>query len=265
MGSLVAAVGLLAGCAALKPAPRDGLEESAPATTAMSQMAPSAQTTPSARTAPSAVGEAPEKPEATEATVAYPEQGSGTFEVAAGTSGVIGRSGTLLRFQVAVEEDITGLDRAAVAAFVEETYADPRGWTNGGQWRFQRVGPGQPANFTVYLVTPTTRDALCGQGRDRFTNCRDGNRVVLNIARWSTGVPGYGAPLVTYRQYAINHETGHRLGEWHELCPGPGQPAPLMQQQTLGLHGCVANAWPYVAGVRYRGAIGAYDDPIPPT
>jgi hypothetical protein len=264
MGSLIAAVGLLAACAALQPTSPDRPQESAPATTAMSG------TAPSPRTAPLAVGEKPEAPaasassEASEAPVAYPEQGSGTFEVAAGTSAVIGRSGTLLRFQVAVEKDITGLDLVAVAAFVEVTYADPRGWTNGGQWRFQRVGPEQPTNFTVYLVTPATRDALCGQGRDHFTNCREGNRVVLNIARWSTGVPGYGAPLVTYRQYALNHETGHRLGEWHELCPGLGQPAPLMQQQTLGLHGCVANAWPYVTGARYRGAIGAYDDPIPP-
>jgi hypothetical protein len=261
MGSLIAAVSLLAGCAALPPTSRDRPEESAPATPAMSG------TAPSPRTAPLALGEKPEASatsEASDVPAAYPEQGSGTFEVAAGTSAVIGRSGTLLRFQVAVEKDITALDLAAVAAFVEVTYADPRGWTNGGQWRFQRVGPGQPTNFTVYLVTPATRDALCGQGRDGFTNCREGNRVVLNIARWSTGVPGYNAPLVTYRQYALNHETGHRLGEWHELCPGPGQPAPLMQQQTLGLHGCVANAWPYVTGARYRGALGAYDDPIPP-
>ena len=83
---------------------------------------------------------------------------------------------------------------------------------------------------------------------------------MLNVARWAHGVPNYGAPLAAYRQYMINHETGHRLGRGHELCPGPGQPAPVMQQQTLGLHGCTPYAWPYLNGARYKGRLGQYDD-----
>jgi Protein of unknown function (DUF3152) len=202
-------------------------------------------------------------PAATPSNVTYPEQGSGKFDVVPGVGAVIGSTGALMRFQVAMERDIAHLDAASVVAFVESTYADPRGWTGGGLWRFQRVGAGQPYDFVVYLVTPGTRDALCGGTSDRYTNCRDGAHVVMNMDRWVNGVPNYGASLDDYRRYAINHETGHRLGDGHELCPGPGQLAPVMQQQTLGLHGCVANAWPYPNGTRYRGPSGAYSDPVP--
>src|SRR5262249_9528489 len=158
---------------------------------------------------------------------------------------IVGRRGQLLRYRVAVETDITGLDIDAFAAMVASTYGDAEGWTAGGQWRFQRVGPGQAADFVLYLVTPATRDVLCQEGYDRYTSCRNGDRVVLNVARWVHGVPAYGAPLADYRQYMINHETGHFLGFGHELCPGRGRLAPVMQQQTLGLHGCVANSWPF--------------------
>lgn len=202
-------------------------------------------------------------PPATGPVVSYPEQGDGRYDVVPATGSVIGVAGTLMRFQVAIEHAIVNLDGPAVASFVENTYADPRGWASGGRWRFQRVGPGQPHDFVVYLVTPGTRDAVCGGSSDRYTNCRNGARVVINIDRWVHAVPNYGAPAEVYRQYAINHETGHRLGDGHELCPGTGQPAPVMQQQTLGLHGCVANAWPYLNGQRYRGTSGAYADPVP--
>ena len=176
---------------------------------------------------------------------------------------VIGRGGKLLRFRVAVENGIDGVAPDEFAAAVTTTLGDPRSWIAGGQWRLQLVGPGQPHDFTVHLVTPATRDKLCGDGYDRYTSCRNGNNVVLNVARWADGIPGYGAGLDTYRQYMVNHETGHRLGHGHERCPAPGQPAPVMEQQTLGLHGCVANAWPYPNGTLYKGPAGSYNDPIP--
>jgi hypothetical protein len=193
--------------------------------------------------------------------ITYPQQGSATFLIAPGSDPVIGATGRLLRFQVAVENGITNLDLMWFADLVDQVYADPRGWTAGGEWRLQRVGPGEAADFVVYLVTPATRDLLCQDGYDRYTSCRRGNLVVLNVARFVSGVPDYGAGIEVYREYQINHETGHRLGFGHELCPGAGQLAPVMQQQTLGLHGCVANAWPYPFGSPYHGRPGTYVAP----
>jgi hypothetical protein len=79
---------------------------------------------------------------------------------------------------------------------------------------------------------------------------------MINVARYVNGIPNYGAPLVEYRRYAINHEVGHALGHGHELCPGKGRPAPVMQQQTFSLQGCTAYAWPYTDGKRYAGPAG---------
>ncbi|PWR10613.1 hypothetical protein DKT68_08330 [Micromonospora acroterricola] len=197
--------------------------------------------------------------------VSYPATGGNRWSVAAAeTTPARGNRGRLLRYRVAVERDIRGLAVADVAAAVSATLDDPRGWTAGGAWRLRRVGAATPADFTVYLATPGTRDRLCQDVPDGYTSCRRGDRVVLNVARWIKAVPGYRAGLDTYRQYMVNHEVGHRLGLGHERCPGRGRPAPVMQQQTLGLHGCTGNAWPYPGGVRYAGPVGAYQDDIPP-
>lgn len=195
--------------------------------------------------------------------ITYPNGGSGNWDVSPGQSAVAGTGGTFLRFQVVVEREVTGLDRSLFGNEVFAALADPRSWTAGGKWRLQRVGEGQQHNFTIYLATPITRDRLCGVTNDRYTSCRMGDQVVLNVARWVHGVPHFGAGIDVYRQYMVNHEVGHRLGQGHELCPGAGKPAPIMQQQTLGLHGCLANAWPYINNVRYVGPVGAYDDPVP--
>ncbi|MEV8513897.1 DUF3152 domain-containing protein [Dactylosporangium sp. NPDC051484] len=192
--------------------------------------------------------------------ISYPAAGGNAYEYAAAGGPVAGTSGSLLTYRIAVERDITGITAGEFAEAVEAVFADPRSWPGTGQWRLRRAGSGERYGFTIFLATPATRDRLCGSSYDRYTSCRNGNNVVINVDRWVHGVPDYGADLVTYRQYVINHETGHRLYHGHELCPGPGRPAPVMQQQTLGLHGCVANAWPIVEGRLYAGPSGQYDE-----
>jgi hypothetical protein len=199
-------------------------------------------------------------PPAAARTVVYPAHGSGKWIVAPGQqTPATGSQGRLLRYRIAVERDIRNLPVPAFAQAVSATLADPRGWDR----RLLRVGPGQPYDFTVYLATPDSRDRLCGDNGDGYTSCRNDDTVVLNVARWVKGVPGYTAGLAVYRQYMVNHEVGHRFGHGHELCPGAGRPAPVMQQQTLGLHGCVPNAWPRPHGRPYQGPSGQYDDHAP--
>jgi hypothetical protein len=198
-------------------------------------------------------------PRATASTepVRYPKDGSGKFVTAPGTSRVYGHSGTLLRFQVQVETDIKGIKVSAFADRVVSILGARQGWTAGGDWRFQRVGPGASTDFVLHLVTPGTRDAMCHDDPDGYTSCRYQNDVMINVSRWVHGVPYY-TNLNDYRDYAISHEVGHRLGHGHQLCPGKGKKAPTMQQQTLGLHGCVPNPWPYPNGKLYQGPEGDY-------
>jgi hypothetical protein len=177
--------------------------------------------------------------------IRFPVDGQGEWLVAKGHSAIAGRAGRLLRYRVAVERGISGVDVDGFAALVSGILADPRSWTARGGWRLQRVGPGEIAGFTIYLATPATRDRLCAMGYDRYTSCRNGNNVVLNVDRWAHGVPHYAASLDLYHAYMVNHETGHRLGHGHQSCPGRGRLAPVMQQQTLGLRGCRPNPWPY--------------------
>jgi Protein of unknown function (DUF3152). len=182
--------------------------------------------------------------------------GAGTFQYASVDGPVVGSGGPLLRYRVGVEDGL-GVPVELFAAAVEAVLSDGRSWTADGSLRFQRVSGAAGYDFTVYLASPVLSEAMCredGLETGQFTNCRltDG-RVVINSARWLVGVPDYGAPLGEYRAYAINHEVGHQLGHDHELCPGPGRPAPVMQQQTLGLQGCVPYGWPFRDGVRYTG------------
>lgn len=205
---------------------------------------------PPGRAAPGAADRAPSAP----VTPSYPVTGPGSFGYAAGSGPVLGRSGPLRRYRVAVEERI-GQDVAVFAAEVDAILGDGRGWTASDQLRLQRVPRSSPADFTVLLATPASSERMCAAGglhTERYTSCRLPGKVIINLARWLTAVPEYGAPLAVYHAYAVNHEVGHELGNGHEACPGGG-PAPVMQQQTYGLRGCTANGWPYLNGRRHRG------------
>ena len=174
--------------------------------------------------------------------VEIPAQGTGSFAVAAGEGPRLG-SGRLLRYTVEVER---GLPYAAagIALAVDTTLADPRSWIGGGEYAFQRTdGDG---DVRVLLASPATTDQLCAPLRTRGeVSCRNGDLVVINARRWAYGIEAYGDDPAAYRQYVVNHEMGHALDFGHVGCPGTGEAAPVMLQQTYGLQGCTPNPWPY--------------------
>jgi Protein of unknown function (DUF3152) len=183
------------------------------------------------------------------------DKGTGTFTPADSEGRLLGTAGALRRFRVEVEDGINE-DSGAFATTIDQVLGDQRSWIASGQLRLQRVPKAAPADFTIFLASPATSESMCAVGglhTDKFTSCRLPGQVIINDARWLTAVPNYGAPLEVYRAYAINHEVGHELGHGHEACTGAGRLAPVMQQQTLGLKGCVANSWPFVDGQRYAG------------
>ncbi|MDQ0778871.1 hypothetical protein QF026_007337 [Streptomyces aurantiacus] len=178
-------------------------------------------------------------------TTPLPQSGPGTFVTAPGGSGRVGK-GTPLRYRVEVEKGIT-ISPEGVAAQVERTLADPRGWTADGHSAFQRVSGG-PIDFKVRLATPATVDKVCAEaGLDTGgkVNCSVNHDVMVNLRRWVLATEFYPKDVIGYRSLIINHEVGHFLGHGHVTCTGEGQPAPAMMQQIKGLLGCVPNVWPY--------------------
>lgn len=194
----------------------------------------------------------------------FPEDGPGTFQFAEDEGEVLGESGPVRRFRLAVEDGVDE-DLDDFAEFVDDTLGARAGWTADGDVRFQRAAGDGGHDFTIYLTTSGTTAELCaavgldvvGSGLpDGGVSCRTPGQVVLNLSRWRLSVPHYveaGVTLEAYRQMLVNHEVGHQLGYGHEACPERGGPAPVMQQQSITLDGCEPNPWPYVDGERYTG------------
>lgn len=169
-----------------------------------------------------------------------PAAASGRLAVVPG-SAASGPGTTLLTYRVEIEADLP-FDGPEFAAAVHATLADPRGWAARG-YAFQRVNGA--ADMRIILASPALTDQLCAPLLTRgVVSCRNGEAIVLNALRWGTGIDDYAGDLATYREYMVNHEVGHRLGRGHVSCPGAGQLAPVMMQQTYGLGNCLANAWP---------------------
>jgi hypothetical protein len=197
-----------------------------------------------------------------------PVSGAGTFSVSPGSTGVIGGGATLVIYETQLENGISwGANPvwtpASFAATVDAIMADPRGWTasqaapitdasqglSNASWRFKRVSSGS-YNVKILLATPNTTDRLCGSaGLNTLGqySCRYGNTMVINLRRWLKGAPGFAMSLDGYHTMVIDHEMGHRLGFDHMLCPGKGKPAPVMQEETIDLAGCVPNPYPFAA------------------
>ena len=150
----------------------------------------------------------------------------------------------MIEFSIEVDEEAFEgeFTEAEFTAFVVETLSDDRSWIGRGVG-FRLVDEG--GLFTITVATPERTDQLCWPLRTngRFS-CAQNGWIVFNSDRWFGATDSWPADLETYRRYLVNHEVGHYiLGAGHPGCPGSGEPAPIMMQQTKGLGGCEPNGW----------------------
>jgi hypothetical protein len=155
-----------------------------------------------------------------------------------------------------VDDDAT----AGFADVVRATLTDPRGWQRAG-FVFTFA---DDASFSVVLAEGDVIDDLCHpyDVGGRFS-CQNGPVVALNADRWRHATPQWTGDLDSYRQMLVNHEVGHLLGQHHPAvqCPGRGQLAPVMAQQSTELRGCLPNPWPLDWEI---GCAARHDEPVAP-
>ncbi|RLP10792.1 DUF3152 domain-containing protein [Propionibacterium australiense] len=159
------------------------------------------------------------------------------------------QTATVHTYAVQVEEGLP-LDVDATATQISSILNDERGWTGFQENSFQLVSDPARADFTIYVGSAGTVDELCWpDDTEGLVDCRNGDRIALNIDRWLFAAPPYeGQTVDAYRTYLVNHEVGHYIGFGHVPCPGEGRPSPIMVQQTIDLQGCVPAWWPAEVG-----------------
>ena len=172
-----------------------------------------------------------------------PQSGDGTFIPASSTTGETLGSGNIIEFSVAAEQ-ATGINPDELAATVDLILGDERSWIAEGTVGFRRIESG--GVFTLVVATADTVDRLCAPLRTNgIFSCAQNGWIAINLNRWSLATTTWTADLADYRDYVINHEVGHYLARPHIGCPGTGQLAPVMMQQTKGVGECQPNGWPY--------------------
>ncbi|MEL6983579.1 MAG: DUF3152 domain-containing protein [Actinomycetota bacterium] len=133
---------------------------------------------------------------------------------------------------------------AGFAELVQAVLTDPRGWAKAG---YLFTFDDTDYDYTLVLAEGDEVDSLC-LPYDTFGrfSCQIGPVVALNADRWRSAVESWPASLDEYRTMLVNHEVGHLIGQHHPAsrCPGAGQPAPVMAQQSSGVDPCTANPWP---------------------
>ena len=144
----------------------------------------------------------------------------------------------VIRYITSVDPDVK-YPGTKFADEIDMYLSDPDGWESHG-YEFVRVE--SKPNVHIRLSSPKTMLHESGCRRDDLSCAElNGHKMFLNAHRWTAGSRASGQDLDGYRQYVVSHEMGHILGHDHVKCPGSGQPAPIMMQQTVGIGQCRPN------------------------
>lgn len=193
--------------------------------------------------------------------------GRKTFHVVPGTGKRVG-GGQEYTYTVEVEDGLRGTDFGGDQAFakmVDATLSNPRSWTGDGKVAFRRVDSGDNPGLRISLSSTGTTKALCDYHINLEASCYfpPDHRVILNEARWVRGALAYQGDDLLYRQFLLNHDTGHGIGYAHDQpCETNGALAPVMMQQSFGVANkdimvldpdmradtalvCTPNPWPF--------------------
>ncbi|BBY87807.1 hypothetical protein MMUR_50410 [Mycolicibacterium murale] len=210
----------------------------------------------------------------------FTEAGANTWHIVPGAEPQVGQ-GTAKVFTYTVEVE-DGMDTTSFggdegfAQMVSQTLSNPKSWIHDPQFAFVRADATSTAepDFRVSLTSPMTIRQGCGYEIQIETSCFNPAyspspgaaptpRVFINEARWVRGAVPFQGDVGSYRQYLVNHEVGHAIGyRQHEACPGNGDLAPIMMQQTFSTANndntlfdpgaipangltCRFNPWPY--------------------
>lgn len=148
----------------------------------------------------------------------------------------------VVTYDVTTKGAITA-NMAEFRAQANATLNDGRGWARLGV-SFQEVASG--GMFTLVMSEASQLPSF-SSGCGTEYSCRAGRYVIINQDRWLGATESWnnaGGSIRDYRHMVVNHETGHWLGHDHENCSGAGNPAQVMQQQSISLQGCSFNPWP---------------------
>lgn len=135
-----------------------------------------------------------------------------------------------------------------------QTLNDTRGWSRMNV-KFTEVASGGMFNL---ILSEAAQLPSFSSGCSAEYSCRVGPSIIINQDRWGGATSSWntaGGSLRDYRHMVINHEVGHWLGHGHSSCSGAGQPAAVMQQQSIDLQGCSFNPWP-LASELYSSQLG---------
>lgn len=150
-----------------------------------------------------------------------------------------------ITYHIEVDEDVKkkyglrNIDERQIDFYVMVYLNSPDGWSQDG-YTFEPVDK-IDARVWIRVSLSKTIVEICGNNPMLSCAILGGRHMYLCAERWFRGSKKSGLDLENYRQYMVSHEMGHILEKEHVKCPGKGQPAPVMLQQTLGIGKCIPN------------------------